>query len=202
MGRTKRLLYDGAVYHIISRGHNRCRIFNILDDYKAYKEIIKTYKERFNFELFHYCLMPNHIHLLLKVLKGSELPHLMQGINQAYAKHYKRSYGLIGNLFQGRYKSLHIDKDEYLLECARYIERNPLRANMVKDLSEYYFSSYNFYGKGKKDDIITTSPSYSELSDKKEQRMRLYIEYVLQPRPYEEMIDRKFKLQYNSVGCP
>lgn len=194
MGRPKRALIDDGIYHIISRGHNRYKIFNSPYDYRIYKKLLRHYKKKFHFDLFHYCLMPNHVHLLLRIARGPELPHLMQGLNQSYANHYKRSYGLVGNLFQGRYKGLMIDKDEYLLECARYIERNPLRAGMVKDPAEYDFSSFNYYASGIKDDIITPNPKYEELSITPKERMRLYTEYLLQPRPYETIIDQKFKL--------
>ena len=189
-----RFLMDGGIYHIISRGHNRYRLFNKAGDYKTYKDIIIDCKEKYNFNLFHYCLMPNHVHLLLKIANGPELPHLMQRINQSYAKHYKRSYKLIGNLFQGRYKSLLIDRDEYLLECGRYIERNPLRAKMVDVLTQYYFSSYNFYAKGRTDGIIEYNPLYLELSKDPKERAALYKDYVSQVRPYESIIDKKFKL--------
>jgi putative transposase len=138
--------------------------------------------------------MPNHIHLLLRIYKGIELPHLMQAITQAYAKHYKKRYKFIGNLFQGRYKSPYIDKDEYLLECGRYIERNPLRAKIVSDLSEYCFSSYNFYAKGIKDDILTINPLYDELSRDPRERMKLYRDYLLKSRPYENIVDKEFKV--------
>ncbi|MFA5144013.1 MAG: transposase [Candidatus Omnitrophota bacterium] len=194
MGRPNRILVDGGVYHIINRGHNRYKVFNSLDDYKAYKDIIRRYKEDFKFDLFHYCLMPNHIHLLLRISRGIELPRLMQAMTQAYAKHYKKQYKFIGNLFQGRYKSPYIDKDEYLLECGRYIERNPLRAHMVSDLSQYNFSSYNFYAGGKKDDIITENPLYKALSSDPSMQKRLYREYLLQERPYENIIDKEFKI--------
>ncbi len=194
MSRGERILVDDGIYHIICRGHNRYRIFNLFKDYHTYKNILLNYKKRFSYDLFHYCLMPNHIHLLLKISKGGDLPHLMQCVTQSYAKHYKRSYRHIGNLFQGRYKSLYIDKDGYLLECARYIERNPQRAKIVKDLSEYRFSSFNFYVKGKKDNIITANPLYMELSSDKQERMKLYNEYLLEPRPYEEIVDREFKI--------
>lgn len=194
MGRPNRKLVDGGVYHIISRGHNRGELFYSTDDYTTFKDIIEDYKTRFVFDVFHYCLMPNHVHLLIKISKGCELPHLMQGINQAYARHFKRRYDHVGNLFQGRYKSFPIEKDDYLLECGRYIERNPLRANMVKELSDYHFSSFNFYAKGKKDDIITSDPLYTSLSKNQNERIRLYAEYLLQPRPYEQVIDEKFKL--------
>lgn len=194
MGRPKRALIDGGIYHIMSRGHNRYKIFNSPHDYKVYKELLRRYKKKFYFDLFHYCLMPNHIHLLLRIARGLQLPNLMQGLNQSYAKHYKRSYGLIGNLFQGRYKGLTIDKDEYLLECARYIERNPLRAGMVRDPAGYDFSSFNYYANGVKDDIITPNPRYEELSGNRKKRIKLYTEYLLQPRPYETIVDQRFRI--------
>lgn len=194
MARQARILVNEGVYHITSRGHNRYRLFHSPGDYKAYKKEIKNYKTKFNFDVFHYCLMPNHTHILLKVAIGNELPRIMQGINQSYAKYYKRTYKLIGNLFQGRYKAMLIDNDEYLLECGRYIERNPLRAEIVTDLSEYYFSSYNYYTKGRADDLITPDPCYIVLSCDPKDRMKLHKEYVLQKRVYEYMVDRALKV--------
>ncbi len=194
MARAGRVLVDGGIYHITNRGHNRYILFHSLDDYKAYKKEMKSYKKSFDFDVFHYCLMPNHTHILIKVTIGNELPRIMQGINQSYAKYYKRSYKLIGNLFQGRYKSFFIESDDYLMECGRYIERNPLRAGLVADLSDYYFSSYNYYVRCRKDDIITPDPCYLALSGDPKERMRLYKEYVLQNRPYETMLDKELKI--------
>ena len=194
MARSARILVDGGIYHITSRGHNRYRLFHSLDDYKIYKRIIGDYKKEFVFDIFHYCLMPNHPHLLLKVQKGFELPRVMQGINQSYSGYYKRKYKLIGNLFQGRYASIFIDSDEYLMECGRYIERNPLRAGMVADLSEYCFSSYNFYVNDRKDDIITPNPCYLALSKDPKERKELYKKYVLEARPYETILDKSLKV--------
>jgi putative transposase len=195
MGRKGRMLIDGGIYHITSRGHNRYRLFHDYKDYNLCKDIIRKYKAEFSFELFHYCLMPNHIHLLLRILHGNELPRLLQCLNQGYARYYKSSYGMTGNLFQGRYKSIFIDKDAYLLDCGRYVERNPYRAGIVKDPSDYYWSSCRFYTKGRNDDIITADPLYIELSQDKAERMRKYTEYLLEDRPYEHMVDRVMRLQ-------
>ena len=194
MARQCRTLIDNGVYHITNRGHNKYRLFHSLDDYKAYKWDIRNYKKKFNFDVFHYCLMPNHTHLLIRVAIGNELPRIMQGISQSYAKHYKRNYKLIGNLFQGRYKSIFIGNDDYLMECGRYIERNPLRADLVADLSDYYSSSYNYYSGCKRDDIITPDPCYLVLSTDSRERMRLYNEYILQKRPYEAILDKRLKI--------
>lgn len=190
MARKGRLLADEGVYHITSRGHNRYKLFHAPGDYKSYKDIIRRYKEKFAFDLFHYCLMPNHLHLLLQIKIGKELPHLLQCINQAYSKHYKREYKLIGNLFQGRYKDTYVDNDSYLLECGRYIERNPYRAGMVQDPADYQWSSCKFYAAGKPDDIISTNPLYIGLGNDSFERTLKYRECLLQDRPYDHMVDK------------
>jgi putative transposase len=82
----------------------------------------------------------------------------------------------------------------FMARQGQYIERNPLRAGMVADLSEYYFSSYNYYVRGRSDDIITPDPCYLALSNDPKERMRLYTEYVLQKRPYETMLDKGLKI--------
>lgn len=149
MPRVSRLVCDNAVYHILNRGHDRRKLFPQADDFKSFKDTISRYKKRFRFDLYHYCFMSNHFHLLLKIEKGNELSLLMKGICQSYAFSYKRKYNFSGYLFQNRYKSIFISKDSYLMECGRYIERNPVRAGIVADPGQYHWSSYNRYAKNK-----------------------------------------------------
>lgn len=191
MPRTKRLVLDDSIYHVLNRGHNKDRLFKKADDFGVFKDIIKRYKEKYYFNLHHYCLMPNHFHLLIRISKAKELPALMKGICQSYASHYRTSYNHVGYLFQNRYKSIYIDKDSYLLECARYIERNPLRANIVEEPSEYRWSSYNYYAKGEHDGIVTTDPLYETLAKTPRERKEAYVKYVLEARPYEHLLDEK-----------
>ncbi len=180
---------DGGVYHVISRGHNKCELFHSGRDYSMYKYLLSEYKKKFAFELYHYCLMPNHAHLLLKIAHGYELPRLMQGINQSYARHYKRVYGLVGYLFQGRYKGLLIEKDDYLLECGRYIERNPLKAGIIGNLSDYAFSSLSFYINGEEESLLTPNPLFMGLSEREEERRMLYENHVRQERLADHVTD-------------
>lgn len=191
MPRIGRVIYDNAVYHILNRGHDRRKLFPSPTDFKTFKEIITRYKQKYQFDIYHYCLMLNHFHLLLKIANGADLPVLMKGICQSYSFHYKRHYKLSGYLFQNRYKSIPILKDSYLMECGRYIERNPVRAGIVDNPSAYYWSSYHFYAKGKSDDIITPDPLYEALSAISAERRERYSEYVLAARPYEELLDEK-----------
>ena len=163
MGRARRVLFDGGVYHIVQRGHNKDKLFKNAGDYKAFKDFIRRYKEKYIFDVFHYCLMSNHFHILLKVHKGDDLPKIMHGITQSYSYYYRKTYRHTGYVYQNRYKSFSVEDDAYLLECGRYIERNPLRAGIVKELSLYHWSSYNFYAKGMPDDIITENPLYKDM---------------------------------------
>src|SRR3989338_10445832 len=116
--------------------------------------------------------MSNHFHLLIQIMKERDLSRLMQGISQTYAKYHKRLYRTSGYLFQGRYKSFLIEKDEYLIGCDRYIERNPIRAGIVTDLSKYPWSSYNYYANGKPDDIITPDTIYEGFGRTLQERMK------------------------------
>lgn len=191
MPRIKRQISDNGIYHILNRGHNKDWIFKEADDFNKFKEIIRKYKESYPSELYHYCIMSNHFHLLMRIPEAEDLPILMKGICQSYANYYRKTYNHVGYLFQNRYKNIYIDKESYLLECARYIERNPLRANIVKDLSEYPWSSYNHYAKGNRDDIIALDPLYEALANTSKERRDAYIEYLTKPRPYEELLDEK-----------
>ena len=138
--------------------------------------------------------MPNHVHFLINAIKGPDMPKFLQGINLSYTLYYKRKYKFTGSLWQGRYKSFLIDKDSYLLECARYIERNPLRANMVEYISKYPYSSYNYYAKGKNDDIIIENVIYKELGRDTKERQKNYIDYINQDRFYEKIIDKTLEM--------
>lgn len=190
MGRAKRILYDVAVYHIVQRRHNKDRLFKNVKDYKVFKDFIRKYKEKFIFDIYHYCIMSNHFHILLKVHNGITLPRIMHGITQSYSYYYRKIYKRIGYVYQNRYKSFLVEDDSYLLECGRYIERNPLRAEIVKDLSQYYWSSYNFYAKSRPDDIITENPLYKDMGKTSEERQCHYCDYTLEARPYEKIVDK------------
>jgi putative transposase len=194
MPSQRRIIYDGAVVHIVQKGNNGQKIFAGEEDYRKLISLIMEYKRKIVFELYNYCLMPNHLHLLLKILKEKDLPKLMQGVFQSFRFYYKRRYKYIGYLYQGRYRSNLIEKNSYLLDCARYIERNPLRAGIVKDLSQYKWSSYLFYAYGSKNDIIIKNPLYDTIANDIIARREAYKEYVLTPRAYEEAIDKEFKI--------
>jgi putative transposase len=179
MPRTARVAPRDAVYHILTRGNNRQNIFNKEKDYKKYIKILKKYKEKYQFILYHYVLMTNHIHLILEVTeKGGSLAEIMKGINLSYALYYKGKYEYIGHFWQDRYKSILISKDEYLISCGGYVELNPVRAKIVEDPKEYEWSSYNVYAYGKVDAVVEEHPIYRELSKEKRERRKKYRELI------------------------
>jgi putative transposase len=180
MPRVARVAPHDHVFHILTRGNNREDIFRDEIDYQKYLEILKRYKEKYQFKLYHYVLMRNHVHLVLETLEeGGSLAEVMKGINLSYAQHYKRRYDHIGHFWQDRFKSVLISKDEYLLACGSYVELNPVRAGVVRDPREYRWSSYNIYAYGKRDLVADEHPIYRELSRDESGRRKRYREFVL-----------------------
>jgi putative transposase len=196
MPRRPRLLVDGGYYHILTRGNDRRKLFRCKQDYNYFLKIIERYLVEFQVNILHYCLMPNHIHLLIHAQKAKDLPKFMQVTLQVYASYFRRRYRSVGFVFQNRYKSCFINKDSYLLECARYIERNPLRAKITDDFLSYPWSSFSFYSKGMGDSIIrVANPLYLGLAKTEQKRQLLYQNYVSEERPYEHIVDEVFRIR-------
>ncbi|MFQ5952758.1 MAG: transposase [Candidatus Omnitrophota bacterium] len=193
MPRLARKFYDEAVYHVMQRGNNKNKIFFEAQDYSKFLRLIAKYKDKYSFELYNYCLMPNHVHLLIRINKKEHMAKLFQGLFQSFQYHHRRKYDYCGSLYQKRYKSILIENDSYLLECARYIERNSLRDKIVNSMAKYKWSSYNYYARGEKNKIITLNPLYLSLAKTTTKRRRLYMAYVVQPRPYEELLDKNIE---------
>ena len=167
------------VFHILTRGNNRQDIFRDKIDYQKYFEILDRYKERYQFKLYHYVLMTNHVHLVLETQEeGGNLAEIMKGINLSYAQYYKRRYDHVGHFWQDRYKSILISKDQYLLACGSYVELNPVRAGLVRDPKDYRWSSYLAYAYGKKDSLVDEHPIYQELSRDGLERRKRYRGFV------------------------
>lgn len=144
MARPLRIEYPGAWYHVMNRGAGRRKVFNT-DEQRAYfLSLLGDTYERFNAEWHVYCLMANHYHLLIRTPEGN-LQRIMRHVNGLYTQFFNRSEGKDGPLFRGRYKAILVDADAYWLELSRYIHRNPLEANIVRDLVDYRWSSYRAY---------------------------------------------------------
>ena len=125
MSRPLRIEYEGAWYHVMNRGRRSDRIFDGQHDYQMFIELLKDAIELWDVRISAYCLMPNHYHLLIHTPKGN-LSRSMRHINGVYTQRFNRTHGFDGQLFRGRYKSIIVDGDSYLLQLVRYIHRNPV----------------------------------------------------------------------------
>ncbi|MCG2706986.1 MAG: transposase [Candidatus Omnitrophica bacterium] len=142
MTRGARILLDNVCYHILNRGNHKQNIFLEESDFGKYLQLLKHYKKKYAFKLFGYCLMPNHIHLILEPRQPDNLAKFMQGLTQAYTAWFNKKYRKAGRLWQGRFKSMVVGKDDYFIECIYYIETNPVRAALALSPADYHWSSY------------------------------------------------------------
>jgi REP element-mobilizing transposase RayT len=178
MSRPLRIEYPGAWYHVMNRGRRREDVFIEKNDYRLFIEILKESTELFNVKIAAYCMMPNHYHLLLQTPDGN-LSRCMRQINGIYTQRFNRAHKYDGQLFRGRYKSILIDADEYLLELLRYIHKNPLRAGLSNDLNDYEWSSHNGYlSKAKKWDWLYKDFPLSLLAKERKDSQRAYLKYL------------------------
>lgn len=141
MPRKPRIQQPGMIHHVIVRGNNQESIFREDADKIRYLQLVNRYKERHLFKLLAYCIMDNHIHLLIKQGNMS-LSKSMQGIQQSFTQYYNTKYNCIGHVFHQRFKSFPVDDDAYLLALIAYIHNNPKVAGVVNDLGNYKWSSH------------------------------------------------------------
>ncbi|MBI4115402.1 MAG: transposase [Candidatus Omnitrophica bacterium] len=190
MPRKPRELLDEGYYHLIARGNNRLFIFSIPGGFEVFKTLLLESKRKYPWKLSHYCLMVNHIHLLGQITKGKNLPKLMQYLLFEYSRWYRKQTGYTGHLWQGRYKSPLIEKESYFLECGRYIERNPVRAKIVKQAEDYSYSSYRYYAFGESNPLVDEDPYYEDLGHDPASRQKAYREFVRLEGPYDKLVDQ------------
>ncbi len=143
MTRTRRERSKTGIYHIMLRGINRQKIFKDYEDQERFLEAIQRAKEKGQFSLYAYCLMPNHVHLLLG--ENEKIGKTVKRITVSYVQWYNNKYGRTGHLFQNRYRSEVVEDEAYLLVVLRYIHQNPVKARICRSESGYEWSSYNEY---------------------------------------------------------
>ena len=144
MARPLRIEFKGALYHILSRGNEQRNIFFGDDDYRIFLGVLEEMSERFEVDIFAYVLMSNHYHLLIRTNQDN-LSKSMQWVGTTYTRRFNLKHFRSGHLFQGRFKSILVQNDAYLMQLSCYIHRNPLRAGLVKRLADYRWSSYRTY---------------------------------------------------------
>ncbi len=172
MGRLPRTIDDGLVYHALNRGNNRADVFSDDADRVAFLEALAKTKDRYPFRLLGYCLMTNHFHLLLRPEFGQSISRILQSLTVAHTWRFHKRHHTSGHVWQGRFKSPVIQDDAHQLVVLRYIEANPLRAQMVTDPSEYRWSSFPCHGLGRDDPLVSPFPEWEDLGRSEAERRK------------------------------
>ena len=145
MSRQAREISRTGIYHVVYRGINRQDIFEENKDFEKKMEILDILKKEMNFEIYAYCFMTNHVHILIKESAPGDISLIMKRLLTKYAMWYNRKYQRSGALIANRYKSKPVEVDEYFLPLVRYIHQNPLKAGIVDKIEDYKWSSYREY---------------------------------------------------------
>ena len=178
MARQLRIEFEGAFYHITSRGNLRDDVFFEDKDRKRFLEILSRTKERYGYLLHAYVLMDNHYHLLIETPKAN-ISQIMQNINTSYTVFINRKHRRSGHLFQGRFKGIIVDKDGYLVVLSRYIHLNPVRAGIVEKPEDYRWTSYAAYIEKKvMNTLVDMADTLLHFSSDKNRAIEAYRDFV------------------------
>jgi len=179
---------DATCYHVMNRGQNRATIFSDDQDRAYFLKLVARYQQRYAARLYHYCLMDNHFHLLVQLAQPRQLSRLIASLLVAYVRYVQLRYRFVGHVFQGRFKSPAIEAEPYLLSCGRYIERNPVAANLVAHAWEYRWSSCRAYALGESDALLAVNPWYEQLAVEPARRQVLWRDFLEGEDPKEGAI--------------
>jgi len=178
MARKPRIEYPGAFFHILVRGNNRENLFQGTGDYLYYLNKLHTFFQEGEVTLYAYCLMPNHIHLLLE-MGNLPLSKVLQRFHTSYTTYFNKKYDRVGHVFQGRYKAIVCDRDTYLLELVRYIHLNPVRAGLVERPEDYPWSSHTIYAGTDQSETIDPSFVLTQFSENPSTAKRMYRSFIM-----------------------
>ena len=179
MPRCARTIVPGVAVHVIQRGNNRGVCFFGDGDRLAYMRYLHRFALEAGCSVHAYCLMTNHVHLLLTPHEPSACTLLMKNLNQHYVQHVNRVHGRTGNLWEGRYRSCLAATERYVLACYCYVELNPVRAGMVSQPGEYPWSSYRTNAQGRPDSLLVPHPAFLALGEDPRHSRHAYRSLVL-----------------------
>ena len=193
MARSLRLSFDDACYHITSRGNRKENIFYTDHDRLVFLRKLSETLRKYSIICYAYCLMDNHYHLFLKT-PNANISEGMHYLNTSYTNWFKAEHAIVGVIFQGRYKSVLVDEDSYVKVLSAYIHLNPLRAGIVKDLSEYKWSSYlDYEGRKKSIERLDTEFILNQFGEDIGSARRRYREFVLSNRDRESPLKDSYR---------
>jgi putative transposase len=203
MPRTARQVIPDVSLHVVHRGHDRADVFFDDADYLSYLVALGTYAARFRCAIHAYCLMTNHVHLLLTPHDRTGCALLMKHLAQRHSKRINGKLGRTGTLWEGRYYSGLVASDEYAIACYRYVELNPVRAAMAEHPSKYRWSSYNANVLAEHDSFVALHPSFVSLGLEARSRAQAYRTLCDEPLR-QEVIDEIRRATYGGgrMGQP
>jgi putative transposase len=175
------VVIDGGTYHVLTRGNNGQPVFHLAADFEKYLRLLTETLREHRLTLFHFALMPNHVHLVLRTTEAVGLSRAMLSLNLSYSLYYRRRHRYAGHVWQGRYKSLLIERDDYLLACGRYVELNPIRASLASRPEEYLWTSYRAYAAGANLPYVAVGehPLYATFGSSPHEQQERYRQFIL-----------------------
>jgi len=173
MPRKPRFYLPGVPAHVVQRGHNREAVFFEDADYLAYLQWLSEASQKYDCSIHAYCLMTNHVHLLVSPATADGITRLMQYLGRHYVPYVNHKYGKSGSLWEGRYKASLVNAEDYLLACMRYIELNPVAADMVQTAGDYRWSSYRCNAHDETNALVRPHEIYTALG-KGQDRLAAY----------------------------
>jgi REP-associated tyrosine transposase len=192
MARMARLYVPGCSHHVIQRGNNRCPCFRDQSDYVSYLEYLKEASIEHEVAIHAYVLMTNHVHLLLTPCSAQSCGKMMQSMGRRYVRRFNDRYRRTGTLWEGRYKSTLVDSDNYFFTVSRYIELNPVRAEMVSSPAQYRWSSYRSNAQGYPCGLLAPHELYQRLGKTTEARQRQYSKFFEEELSAEILEDLRY----------
>ncbi len=197
MPHTPGIYLAGTPAHIVQRGNNRNACFFSDDDYLFYLDVLGQGLQRYHVKLHAYCLMTNHVHLLMTPEDEFGISHVMQYTGRGYAQYINMTYHRNGRLWEERYKQSLVDADNYLLKCYRYIEMNPVAASMVLTPEQYRWSTYGWHAWGRPNEFINDHVLYEQLGSTSDIKQQAYREIFKMQVSEEDIHVIKESIEYN-----
>ena len=188
----KHQLEKSLFYHVYNRSHRGEYIFEKRQDFEHFSDLLYRLKEDDEIKIYHWVIMSNHYHLCIRLEEPEAISGFMSGLQRAYTHYYNRTRDVRGYLWQGRFKSQAIEGEKYLLTCGRYIERNPVRAGMVKHALDYTHSSAQYYCLGAKDQITDTDLFYDDFGNTIKKKQKEYKAFLRKFDSEEESLFRDY----------
>lgn len=187
MARAARKVPEHGYIHVMCRGNNKRKLFFRPKDYMIFRKMVLIFKQAEKVKIYHYALMPNHVHFMVGVDDNSDLAKFMQRLSLTYYNYFKKRHQCVGHLWQGRFKSKIIGDEAYYLQCGKYIELNPVRAGLVSEPETYPFSSYKVYALSATDKLVDINPFYIELSRSIIVRQQFYLMKVIDEKTMNQL---------------